>query len=294
MQLSLGSIEKRISVRSYDGSPIGEEEAVAIRTAFDECAPGPFGGRPRFVLLGQGEAGLGGESRAGGADGAGGGAKIGSYGFIKAAPAFIVGAIADGPFANEDFGYCLEGVVLRATELGLGTCWLGGSFSRGKAAAAVALGAGEIMPCVSPVGRAAERRSLIDRVVRSSAKGDNRKPAAELFFDGDFRTPLGAAGNYGQVLEAVRRAPSASNKQPWRILRAGTTGDRVFHLYLAEDRIYNSALGAVKMQDVDMGIAMRHFEVAARSLGLPGSWRRLDADPLQGNSPFGYIATWQA
>lgn len=300
MELSLDSISQRISVRSYDPRPLGARAASAIREAFEACQPGPFGGRPRFLLLDTAAAGFGGSSEGASAEvDAGGkapaqGRKIGSYGFIKGAPAFIVGAIGKGPFANEDYGYCLEGVILRATELGLGTCWLGGTFSRGQAAAALSLSEGEMMPCITPVGRAADRRSLMERLVRAGARGDARKPPRELFFEGDFSHPLVEAGDFGKVLEAVRTAPSASNKQPWRILRQAGPEGEAWQLYLAEDRIYNSALGAMKMQNVDMGIAMRHFEVAARALGLPGSWRRLDSDPLGAKAPFIYIATWQA
>jgi len=72
----------------------------------------------------------------------------------------------------------------------------------------------------------------------------------------------------------VRWAPSASNKQPWRLLRSGET----WHFYLQRTKGYGkgssvfSLLRLADLQRVDMGIAMCHFELAARERGLAGRW----------------------
>jgi nitroreductase len=39
---------------------------------------------------------------------------------IRGAPAYIVGALRRSPYAMEDYGYCLQGIILAATALGLG------------------------------------------------------------------------------------------------------------------------------------------------------------------------------
>ncbi len=44
-----------------------------------------------------------------------------------------------------------------------------------------------------------------------------------------------------------------------------------------EDRLYNHSLGEVHLQNLDIGIGMRHFAEAARCLGLPGRWEPLPA-----------------
>lgn len=294
MNLSLESMRLRGSVRSYDGVPLSPDEEKAIRAAFEEAVPGPFGGSPRFFLVSQEAAGLG--------------ERIGTYGTIVGAPAFIVGAAKRDPRMNEDYGYCLEGVVLRAAELGLGTCWLGGSLHRSRLAALVGLGGDEFIPTITPVGHAASRRSLSETLLRRVAGSAARKPESELFFEAPPREVSPAAsgpaaygrplprewleGAWGEVLESLRSAPSASNKQPWRLTVTGTPEAPAFHLYLHEDRLYNSVMGEVRMQNVDMGIAMRHFEAAARAKGLPGSWRRLEKGPLAVLPPEHYIATW--
>ncbi len=122
-----------------------------------------------------------------------------------------------------------------------------------------------------------------------------RKPFESLFFDRNFVSPLtpGEAGPWAEVLECVRIGPSASNKQPWRIVRAAGPEDTAFHFFLDEDRAYSRAIPGVLLQDLDMGIAMRHFEAAARALDLPGRWSRLETFPPVPKSTFKYISTWK-
>jgi nitroreductase len=105
---------------------------------------------------------------------------------------------------------------------------------------------------------------------------NRRLPMEQMFFTGTFGNPLTteAAGLYAQPLEMVRWAPSASNKQPWRIIRIGDA----WHFYLQRTKGYGkgtllfSILRLADLQRVDMGIAMCHFELTARSLGLHGRW----------------------
>jgi hypothetical protein len=127
------------------------------------------------------------------------------------------------------------------------------------------------------VGYPSDRRSLSDRAVRFLAGSDGRKSWEELFFDGNLAVPLTrtAAGPWEVVLEAVRRGPSASNKQPWRVLREG---EGSFALLFSQDRPYNRALG-IPIQELDLGIALRRFQEAARLLDLPGAWQALEGDP---------------
>jgi hypothetical protein len=278
MNIGADAARARVSVRSYDGSALSAEEGEGIVESFGEALPGPFGGRPRFLLVGA-EAAKG--------------ERVGTYGVISGSPAFVIGAIARGPDAMADFGYCLEGIVLRATEMGLGTCWLGGIFDRGAIGRALAIGRGDVVPACTPVGHPADRLTVQDRLIRYSAGSRTRKPATDLFFEpggGEWKS-LEDPGPWSEVLEAVRIAPSASNKQPWRLLlERGDSSPDLLHLYLAEDRFYNNMLGAVKLQELDMGIAMRHVEVASTALGIEGAWSR--REPRTASSAFRYIATW--
>jgi hypothetical protein len=188
----------------------------------------------------------------------------------------------------EDYGYCKEILILQATGFGLGTCWLGGTFNAGGFAAAVDRQEGEIVPTVSPIGYPARQRSMAERIMRRVAGSNNRKPWQEIFFTGNFSTSLTSeqAGIYAEALENLRLAPSASNKQPWRILR---TADNGYHFYLS--RAFGYELRGVPLQDIDMGIAMSHFALTARQLGTPGSWIIKTAPPQAAS--LDYIASWQ-
>jgi nitroreductase len=290
MEISMKAIEARTSVRTYDGAPLSPGEEGALRAAFAEAVPGPFGATPRFLLAARDYI----EDGAARSPTGKGGLRIGTYGMIVGPRAFVSGVVAARPFACVDFGYCLEGIVLRATELGLGTCWVGGAFARAAIARALGAGKDEFVPATTPVGRAAARPTLKERIVRASAHARTRKDPAELFFaagnDGRLM-PLGQAGAWAEVLAAVRLGPSASNKQPWRLV-VDRRGGEVLHLAMQEDQRYNNMLGQVKLQELDMGIAMRHVEVAAASLGMKGSWTRLKPDPIAFEEPRRYIATF--
>jgi nitroreductase len=290
MEIGMNAIKTRTSIRTYEGEALSAAEQAALRAAFAEAVPGPFGATPRFLLASRDEI----EDAASHSPTAKGGLRIGTYGMIVGPPAFVAGVVARRPFACVDFGYCLEGIILRATELGLGTCWIGGAFARGAIARSLEATKDEFVPATTPVGRAAGKPSLQDRIVRGSARAGSRKEPAKLFFQAGSSgglEPLQGAGAWAEVLEAVRIGPSASNKQPWRLVLDKRGGDAL-HLVMHEDERYNNMLGDVKLQELDMGIAMRHVEVAARALGLNGSWKRLDPVPIILEAPNSYIGTF--
>jgi hypothetical protein len=284
MDVGIESTRKRVSVRNYDPSALSASERRALEAAFAEAVPGPFGRSPRFALTG------------GGATGFGNG-KIGTYGVISGASTFIVGAVERGEFACVDYGYALEGVILRATELGLGTCWIGGVFDRGRILRLLGIEGGWIAPAITPIGHASDEWSVRDQLIRRSAGSDSRKKPVEIFFEAAADGAWGALaepGRWSDILETVRIGPSASNKQPWRLVLDRRGGLERLHLVMQEDRFYNNMLGTTKLQELDMGIAMRHVEVAARSDGFAGAWRRLESPPIALVGTRRYIATWTA
>ncbi len=271
------AIKERNSVRSYSSRPVEEAFYRELADYIQSVGYGPFGTKPRLKMLDLKPLDKK-ELK-----------KLGTYGFIKGARLYILGAVKDRPGAMEDLGYCLENIILKATSLGLGTCWLGGSFKRAAFARQMDLQAGELLPAITPVGYPANEASPAERLARLTIKSRKRKPWSELFFGPDAKAPLDEeeAGPYHDPLEAVRLSPSASNRQPWRIVKDET--DK-FHLYLKESKIYNRILGRVRLQNIDMGIAMCHFAMVAREKDLPGRWEAEPGAPtLLGLQ---YIATW--
>lgn len=264
-------ILKRISVRTYRNTEISENLKEEINHMVESKKEGPLGSHLRFkiVYLDQKERK---EKR-----------KLGTYGFISGAPAFIIGAVSLTETAMEDFGYCMEHIILGLTGLGLGTCWLGGTFNRSDFTAPMDLKDNEVMPAVTPVGFPAEKSRVFDRIVRNVAGSKHRKSWQELFFsaNGASLSPLdppsgtypGDYSDYDAALEAVRLAPSASNKQPWRIVRDGSAGG--WHFFLKGTPGYGQFGPNIRLQNVDMGISMCHFELSLREMGKTGVWRRV-------------------
>lgn len=272
------AVKKRISCRTYADKPIEKKTHQQFEAIINAPQEGPFGNRPRFSLLNM-EIITPEQWK-----------KMGTYGVIKGARIFLAGIIRPGYMAMTDYGYCKEKIVLQATLLGLGTCWLGGTFQASAFAQAARLEDGEIIPTVTPLGYPASQKSLTEKLMRRFAGSDQRKPWKDIFFTDDFSRPLNedAAGNYREELENLRLAPSASNKQPWRVLY--DTKPRVFHFYLERSRQYKM-MGISHLQDIDLGIAMSHFEITARESRLNGKWTIRPEAP-EGKTP-GYICSWQ-
>ncbi len=213
-----------------------------------------------------------------------------TYGVIKGARQFIVGTVEKQPRSMEDYGYCMEKNILKATSMGLGTCILGGTFKRSGFSGKINLGESELLPVISPVGYSSDKRSVVDRMFRFVAASDKRKPWHELFYLHDIDTFLDKenSGSFDTPLECVRIAPSASNKQPWRIIKG--KDQNAFHFYLKRTPGYENIVKDINLQNVDMGIAMCHFELSANELGFTGDWNvnnpQIKSDDME------YIVSW--
>ncbi len=186
---------------------------------------------------------------------------VGAYGSVRGAPHCLV-MVGPGD-APAEVGYVGEGVVLEATALGLGTCWVGGLFDEGTARSLEDLGPGERVFAVSPVGYPARHKGVQERFMSAVARSRTRKPLETLAPGIGGWPPWAARG-----VAAARLAPSALNRQPWRFeLSGGAVVLRVDHprdTYRIPKRL-------------DCGIAMLHFELGARTGGAVGAWILLQA-----------------
>ena len=255
-------IKGRKSVRTYDGKPLSEEhrklledfvnalnsnalDEGAFPAPFAKGAADPFSIPVEFVLLDAKEHGL-------------------SSSVLSGEPMYVTGKVEKKPYADVAFGYAFERLVLYAWSLGVGTVWIGGTMKREVFEKAAGLKTGEMMPCVSPLGYPAAKRTLKESLMRKGVGADNRISAEKLFFDETWGNPLKLSGDMGEILEMVRWAPSAVNKQPWRIIRK----DGVFHFYEKKDKGYvNDSTG--DLQKIDVGIALCHFVLGLEDKGLP-------------------------
>lgn len=239
------AIKVRKSVRTYDDKPFGSENAAALEE-YLKTLTSPFPGEEcaRVVLLTPG----------GGVDPA----TFATYGVIKGAKWYIALIIdtRKGLKAELSGGYMMEHAVLWATTRGWATCWLGGTFHRSRFEKALGLRDYEKVVAVSPVGFELNRKRFTERIFRRVAGSDHRKPFDELFFQDNFKTPYPLDGMLTEAFKAVRLAPSATNRQPWRVLAQN-------------DEVYFYAAPDPKFQSNDIGIAMAHFDIAR---GTVANW----------------------
>lgn len=275
-------IRRRFSCRTYEKKPVVGQVRQQLENVIVQATEGPLGSQAQFRLIAASETdrvALKG---------------LGTYGFIKNPAGFIVGVVKSSEKDMEDFGYLMEKLILDATALDLGTCWLGGSFSKSHFARAVDLQADESMPAVASVGYAASQPRAWDALIRQVAGSNRRLSWSDLFFDGVFDVPLRReeAGGYAGPLEMVRLGPSASNGQPWRIVRQRAR----WHFYVQRTPGYGkAALGPVKMADlqrVDIGIAMCHWALTAETLDLSGTWQVDDPGIDLPDASTEYVVSW--
>ena len=234
-------IRSRRSVRTFDGNELRPEDAQKILD-FAGKVENPYDIPITWKLLNAKMYGL-------------------NSPVISGTDVYIAGKMHRVPHAEEAFGYSFEKVVLFAESLGVSTTWIAGTMNRDAFERAMSVTGDEVMPCISPLGYPAKKMSIRETLMRKGIKADSRMNFGELFFDGSFETPLteNKAGKLSAALEAVRLAPSAVNKQPWRVV---VCGDKV-HFYEKQSRGYVSDNGW-DIQKIDMGIALCHFELAAK------------------------------
>ena len=255
-------VRQRFSCRKYSKVSIPGQMQAELRDFMARLKTGMFGTPMRFELIATEEQDP--KALRG----------LGTYGFIQGASGFVVGALGAGQHNLEEYGYRMEQIVLAATDLGLGTCWLGGTFTKSVFARRIDLQKDESMPAILAIGLMEDENLARHGTIRQYVSGHRRIAWDELFFESAWGIPISesVAGDFFNPLEMVRLGPSASNKQPWRVVHNAVG----FHFFLQRSKGYRNILTRFvqvdDMQRLDMGIAMCHFELSARESGLNGSW----------------------
>lgn len=248
------AVSRRRSTRNYDDRPVPDELLCGLTSLLSGFAPLCKGARAVIVADGTPKIFTG---------------IIGSFGKITAPPPVALAFVADTsqPHHQVATGYLGEGIILQATSLGLATCWVSGGFSNTEAESRVALASSEKVMAVTPLGFAAPDETLKTRDMKAAASVHRRKPLSSIVSGLPQKDwPPGCS----ESLEAARLAPSALNRQPWRLnvdekgVTISTSGIDLF------------PRAPVRL---DCGIAMLHFEVGARANGLHGHWRMLGGAP---------------
>lgn len=257
-------ITSRYSVRNYNDAPLSKDIIEKIEN-YIHTPTNPFNKKIRIKLIKK--------------DDSNKDLKLGTYGVIKGANYFLAAACENDDLSLISLGYTLEKVVLYCTSLGLDTVWLGGTFNKGGFAKAMNLGENEILPIVSPVGYEGGKKSIIGSLIGSNK--NKRKPYSEIFFNNNFDTPLNAinSNEYLEPLEMLRLAPSAVNKQPWRVLKENNN----IHFYLSNTKGFTK---------IDIGIALCHFHLTAIENNINGEFKVINSIKNNEDNKFTYVMSW--
>lgn len=223
----LEAMTVRRSVRTYTGRPITALQAERIVAAISDAA-NPFGPAPYIKLISFGE-----ERDL----------RPSTYGMIRGACDYLAmgygGSEADALAA----GFAMEQVVLEATRMGLGTCWIAATFRGSDFERKATWSREQPLKVVIPVGVAASK-SLVERVARMAAGSDRRKPMDSLFFAPGFTGPLCGDSPFYEALAMMRLAPSSTNSQPCALRGAPTDAAWTFSVATQANCRHSTAASA--------------------------------------------------
>lgn len=253
------TIKRRVSTRSYEEKSLTKKDKRKL-IDFNADLTNPFGVDVKVQYI----------SKDKGAEDV----QLGTYGTIRGAKDFLAITVKDQPYAMEAVGYQFENLVLYATDMGLGTVWLAGTFNRKDFKNVIEISDDYLFPCICPVGYPGQKRSFIEKITRASLGSKKRKEWDKLFFLDDFSKSLTkeGAGRYTDALDMLRLAPSATNAQPWAVVKEGDK----FHFFCNYKNSINNDVKKIK--HLDLGIALSHFHQTAMSDGLNGKLEVADID----------------
>ena len=209
-------------------------------------------------------------------------------GMIKGHNNYILGTSKSTPASRVNYGYLMEKVVLKATEMKMSTCWVG--YFDYTCFNEVNIEDGFEIPGIVIAGYSDDRQTFQDKYIRLTISASKRYRWEKLFFNYRLKTPLTPeyVKKYSDSLEMVRLAPSSGNTQPWRVLFDETANE--FHFF---KKSISNRYELRGLHDIDMGIALSHFELTSLQNGLCGIWTKRTNENVYSIDDLQYIMTWK-
>ena len=231
------AVKKRISCRSYEDRFIDAETLQKLKDLIDELnAESGL----HFQLFTSDEKGRS-------------AVKLAATMFSGPVYTFAALVGGDDPLSSEKLGYYGQKLVLFATQLGLGTCWVAGTYD--QKSITVDVPEKEKIWDVVPIGYATARIPVKQKVIRATIRRSDRKP--EEFLESDI-TYDEAPEWIRKGIEAVLLGPSAANQQPVNI---------VYRDGKVSAKVWKDGRG---LEYNDLGIAKKQFEAGAAEAGVKG------------------------
>lgn len=234
------AIDRRISCRAYTGSAVEPDKVSALQEEIDRANEQ---GGLHFQLYGPRSDGSA--------------ITMSRQMFTGAVPLYAALAARTDNVSLEKVGYFGERLVLLATRLGLGTCWVASTYD--AATTRVDLADGEALHDVVPIGYAPAKMPFKQATIRAGLRRRDKK-LADLYrgpVPFDFAPAWVRAG-----IEAARKGPSAVNQQVVVFSQDDVDGP-------VRASLTSTARG---VSYTDLGIAKLHFELGAASVGVGGEW----------------------
>lgn len=211
------AIQQRHAVRSYTDQPLSADIITALQEEIAAC--NQAGGLHIQLVTNEPEAFN---------------SMLAHYGSFRNVKNYIVLVGKKGVGLDERIGYYGEKIALRAQQLGLNTCWVAMTFSKGKSKNNCVIGADEKLVCVLSLGYGvtqgtAHKSKPMEKLCKVT------EPMPDWFRKG---------------MEAAQLAPTATNQQKF--------------LFTLSDGNTVSAKATGGFYDkVDLGIVKYHFEIGA-------------------------------
>lgn len=240
-EILIEEIGKRCSRRKYSDKMISVEEEAEILRIIEEINDD---GDLEF----EANINYGGEAFDG----------FNSYGLIRGCNSYIalIGDSRD-KHIKEKIGYYGEYLVLKLTQMGLGTCWVGGTYDKKSIEKEIETKYSDEIYCVIALGHIfGTEKTNFEKVI--GFFGKNNKSQKDIF---KTENPLNENKEWIEKgLECVYKAPSALNRKPWRFWYNGK------NICLKSNK-------ESEFDKIDIGIAMLHFQMGAEKAGFRGKWK---------------------
>jgi nitroreductase len=211
-----------------------------------------------------------------------------NYGMIRGHNTYLVGTSKASMYSRVNYGYLLEKVVLKAAEIGVASCWIG--YFDPSYFNEIRCEYGFEIPGIVILGYSSERPTSSEKITRFAINASGRLGWEKLFFNNNSGTPLqpDLIPEYSDSLEMVRLAPSAGNTQPWRVFFDNHLKEFHFFKKPVSERYEQRGL-----HDIDLGIALSHFELTSFYNNLSGNWIKYSKEHLYTLDNLNYIMTWK-
>lgn len=239
------AMDLRISLRAYDQKPIEQEKLSQLQEAIDvtnaqmaEVAPD----HPAILTI-EGPHLEDGTS-----------VHMKNRSIVGPIYHYVAGYCEDA-IARELIGYYGEKIVLLATQLGIGSCWIAETMDWKTLARDEYNGLK--LGIIISIGYAPEKIPLKQEGIRTAIRLRTKKPAQIMTANGKPTEPEKMPEWFNRGINAVLACPTAINKLPV-----------VFDL---TDGVVSASMPNQRhlVQDYDLGISKLHFELAA---DLKGTW----------------------